>query len=317
MSIEDARRNRAKYVPCPNRVDYKLWGVNEILTQGEDDRPATTYSRDIGGNIVPEIGFEPYQLYFNSVYKDGSSNPSNGIIAFAIGDLNSGQSIKNIVKLRASPFWIPRVIFPATSPDAFFFLRVYLSMTTFSGNQSVLASVSKRFQFEYAVGNVNGTGVELVPTQDEFVFKQPILSMTGVQFQFLMPPFLRPLPLPADTLQVQAVPGSNPGTFNLIVPGTTTLAIGPLGVLPAPGVAIYVENFRSSDASLDDLVNFIGGFYATNNVSPTQFQTNLDFTTLGTPVVCIAVVAKNRIAFVMEATCVTDHETNYVKLVQN
>jgi hypothetical protein len=317
MSIEDARRNRSQFTPCPNRVDYKLWGINEILTQGEDDKPLSTYAQDASGNIIPETGFEPYQFLFNSVYKDGSSNLSNGIVSFAIGDLNSGQSIKNIVKLRASSFWMPRVTFPATSPDAFFFLRIYLSMTTFSGNQSVLASQSRRFQFEYAVGNVNGTGVELVPVQDSFVFKQPILSMTGVQFQFLMPPFLRPMPLPSDTMQVQAVPGSNPGTFNLIVPGDSTAAIGPLGALAAPGVALYNEDFQSTDSVVNNAVTYIGGFYATNNTSLTQFQTNLDFTTLTTPAVCTIIIAKNRIAFVMEATCVTDHETNYVKLVQD
>ncbi len=317
MSPEDARKNRSQFVPCPNKIDYKQWASNEIVTQGEDDHPPSSYTTAPDGSIVPEIGFEPYNFLFNSIYKDGSSNQSNGIIGFAIGDLNSSQSIKNIVKLKCSSFWIPRITFPATSPDAFFFLRVYLSMLTFSGNQAVLASQSKRFQFEFQVSNINGTGVELTPIRDTFVFKQPILAMTGVQFQFQVPPFLKPLPLPADTLQVQAVPGSNPGIFNLLEPGASTSAIGPLGAQPAPGVALYVENFQSTDANINNAVNFLGGFYAINNTSLTQFQVNLDFTTLLASTTCTVIVAKNRIAIPMEATCVTDHETNYVKLVQD
>lgn len=324
LSVQDARANRARQQYCPqNRLDVHQWAVNEIKTQGDDGAPSQQYFAAAaaqaadGGNTPPlDIGFEPYVFFFDSQFRDGASNLNNGTIGYTIGGLNSGQPIKDVVEIKLSPFFFPRLTWPASSPDFFFFNRIYVSLVSpFPANQAVLAANSKRYHFELDVSNTGGLAVLLTPTQDRVIFRIPITDMTGVQFVFLAPPYLTPIALPQPTLQVTAVPGSNPGLFNVTDPTGNTSAIGPIGALPPPGVAAYVNDFISG-TSLDPIVNRPGGFFITNNVSLTQFQTNLNFTTLAVPILCTILIAKNRIAMQLEATCATSHPTNYVKLLQ-
>lgn len=296
------------------------WGRAEITTQGDDDKPGGEYfqaaaiSAEAEGTTL-SVGFEPYEFYFDSTRRDAASDLANGLIGFTIGGLNAGQSIKNVVMIRLTPFFFPRITLPANQPDFFFFNRVYLTLVSpFPSNQAVLAADNKRYHFELNVSNLNGLAVILTPAQERVVFRVPILAMTGVQFQFSLPPYFTPISLPQDIMNVQAIPATNPMQFTIIDPGITTSSIGPIGVQPPPGVAVYVTGFSSSTA-IDAIVNSPGGFFVTNILSATTFVTNIN-SAVALPVQASMVIGKNRIAMQLETVCVSDHTTNYVSLMQ-
>ncbi len=326
LTIEAAAAHRRAQQHCPERLDIHQWAANEINKPGEDGASSQPYfvsaaKEALETGIPASIGFEPYSFYFDSINRDGGSDLRNGLLGFTIGGLNTGQPIANVVRIKLSPFFFPRLVLPATSPDFFFFNRVYISLVTpFPANQAVMAANGRRYHFECEVSNLGGTAVILTPLNPEVFFRVPITSMSSIQFLFMTAPYFTPIPLPQDIIQVTAIPGTNPGQFAITDPGVTTAAIGPLGPLPAPGVAVYINNFVSGTA-FDPLINNPGGFFVTNNLSLTVFETNLNFAALPVPVppvtyLCTMIVAKNRIAMQLEATCAADHLTNYVNLIQ-
>lgn len=316
---------RARQHPCNpttfvNRMDIHEWGRAEITTQGDDDKPGGEYFQAAAISAQAEgttlsVGFEPYEFFFDSTQRDATSDLANGLIGFTIGGLNAGQSIKNVVMIRLTPFFFPRLTLPATQPDFFFYNRIYLTLVSpFPANQAFLAANNKRYHFELNVSNLNGLAVLLTPTQERVVFRIPILALTGVQFMFTLGPYFSPISLPQDIMNVQAIPATNPMQFTIIDPGVTTSAMGSIGVQPAPGVAVFVTGFSSSTV-IDATVNSSGGFFVTNILSATTFVTNIA-AAVAAPVRGSMIVGKNRIAMQMEAVCASDHSTNYVNLMQ-
>jgi hypothetical protein len=299
-------------------VDIHELLKGEIYKQGGLDT-GYRFGQAAGGSIGPGsaapsvTGFEDYELYFDSVNKDGSSDLVNGELKFSITDLNNNQDIHSCIEMKVGSFYFPKVINPAGSPDFYFYRRVYLQVLGLPSTQGVLADNGNQYHFEFSVENFSGIAVLLVPIKDTFFFQRPITSLTDLQLRFTVPIFKR-IPLPEVILNVVSIAGSNPAQFS-IVGGPTTAAIGDIGLLPAPGVAVYISGFASGDPAVNIATNNTAGVFVTTVVNATQIIiASLNFATVGV-VVAQMIVAKNRIAIPIRFTSIKDSVTNYINVV--
>jgi adhesin HecA-like repeat protein len=263
-----------------------------------------------------EYGFEDYDLYFDSLFNRSGGNISNGTLTYTITDINNTQDIKSCVEIKIGSFYFPNIINDIAVPDYFFFRRVYLQIVNLPSTQGILTADSKRYHFEFEVENYNGIAVKLVPIRDTFYFRQPITSLSDIEFRFMTTHNFRAIRIPKDRVTAVSVLNSNPAVFT-ILGGDQTLAIGPIGAAPAPGYAVYITGFDSSDANLNSIVNSPDGIYITDILSLTTFSINtLNFADIP-PLTVNVVIAKNRIAFNLRFTCVKDVKTNYLTAVHN
>jgi hypothetical protein len=314
-------------IRAPNRgseanIHEKL--REEIYKQGSTKdfayRLQTTTGGSSSGPIVRDVGFVSEYIHFTSQNKNESSRTSEGEATFSIPLIYNNNSIQNLVKFRIHPFYFPRIEGPATQPDTYFFRRVYVLVKPLPTN-SVLGANNTQHHFELNVANLNSLAVDLQPTgaegeRGEFLFKKAVTQLSDITFQFLVPGFgttnLVPLPLPRDTLAVRTVPNSNPARFE-VLGGLTTADIGPIGVLPAPGVAVYFSGLNTVNNTLNNSVNDPQGQYVTTIINNTIFEvSNLNFTV--NPVnfqsfPITLVIAKNRFAFTVEFMSIRANET--------
>lgn len=240
-----------------------------------------------GPTSTLNFGIYDTYLYFDSFFKDGTSNFVNGELRYSVVALNYNNPIDNIIQMEIGEFFIPDIVLPNNQPEFFFYKRVGLlinEMTT----MSIFGNNNFRFHFEFNVQSA-GISVKLTPINNIFSFSRPVRDFTEVTFKFTAP--LKSVPFLQDTFNITSVGStSNPGfngtalqfitsdphnlgSFDFIGPpaaGAITPVIGGAGILT--GTYSWVTTFTTFSGETN--VNF--------DTSPTSIALAADFASLST-----------------------------------
>jgi hypothetical protein len=318
------------------RVDVRELLKQEIYKQGNDTTAlpvGTTRPAENSVSNAPQqspsqqsvVGFEDYEFYFDSVSRDSSSDLTIGELKWSITTLNNSNDIKNIIELRCGNIYFPKIHTDNTRPDYFYYQRVFMELTTAPSSQAVLGPNYNKFHFEFKVSNLSGQAVELTPVKEVFYFQRPILNLTEFNIRFMIPSHAKlnswkRIPIPPDRITVVSLTnggvGYNPIRFRVI--NETTATMMPIGVLPAPGLAVFFDTFASSSSALNSAVLEPLGNYVTNIISDTDFEiAGIDGSVIVDNVQAGMYIPKNRIAFPMRFTSVREQRTNYVTATHN
>ena len=133
-----------------------------------------------------------------------------------------------------------------------------------------------------------------------------------------LPNSFKKIPLPAYRVQLLSVlnggVGYNPIRFQ-IVSGETTKTLGLVGSMGTPGLAVFVTEYNSNDALINQSVNDQQGVYVTNIINDTTFEIGgIDATTITGGYTASMYIPKNRIAFPVRFTTVRNFPTNYINV---
>ena len=273
-----------------------------------------------GSSLLGNIGVEDIYLYFDSINKTKSSNTSSGEIKFYITTINNASPIDGCIEIHIDSFYLPMVFNAATDPDFFFFRRVYMFISNLSSTQSVLGANSMRYHFEFEVTTLTSIAVKLEPLRDSIYFRNPVTTLTDFNVQFFVPNGkggFNIIPLPKDTLTVQAVPGTNPAQFTILTGDNVTSFLQPLPALPnvlAIPVAVYFSGFTSANATINTAVANSAGMFVTTLIDNVTFSiATLDFTALAPGTYTMSCfIAKNRVAIPVRFTSIKNNPTNYL-----
>lgn len=298
--------------------DLDAYQKQAILKQGYEDNSAIP--GQIGGATGPSgtgytsttaSGIEDNYFLLDSKFAT-SRDLSNGEFTVSLTNLNSNIDVQNCIQMALDEMFIPRIAGPVDQPDPFFYRKVFIQIVNAPSTQAILAQNFNRFHYEMNVENINSVAAKLTAVRPIFTFQRPVTSFAEVQLRFFLPDFNR-LVLPKDTLTVTAVPGSNPAQFT-ITGGDNSTHIGPIGVQPVPGVAIFIAGMNSGNAVLDARANSTLGHYVTNVVSNTVIEiAGLNFATVGAPVPATITIGKNRVSFTMRFTSLRNQSTNFIQ----
>lgn len=359
-----------------NAIDTKELLKTEIYRQGfaSDTNfrfgvsSSAVVSAGSGAPPSGTVGFEDWEIYFDSVYKNSAiSDLGNGILGYSLATLNNNKDLKNVIQMRLRPFYFPRITNPrvqldpvnypslaltTSSPDYFFFRRMYIQVVNMPFGQAVQANNSVQYQWECAVENLNSVAVLVNPLEQSFFLQRPLQTLSEIQFRFMVPLDFRSVPIPVETLPVQMVlPPTNPARFrilntpdgseamNLLIPPAIVQnqsppdpAQIPIPAIAPPGVAIFMSGAQLTNGGIhnvivEQLVNSINGVFVTAviNTSAPALPPQYVFVvgdinaTLGAPPIInsnvfVMVVAYRRIAFPVRFTCVKDQLTNYISV---
>lgn len=312
----------------PNRcttIDVHEMLKLEILSQrpGPRQTVADVQVANDSGAVIPTIGFEDIELYFDSVQRNTSSNYAVGEVKWDVTVLNNTSDIRNCIEMHVGSFFFPKIYAPTTAPEYFYFRRVLVEFQNAPANQAVLAATNNRFHFEFEVQNITGQCVKLVPIKSSFFFKRPITSITDFQLRFLVPPTtpsgtFKRIPLPRDTAAVISVEASNPMQFTF-TDGTTTTALGPIGVQPLPGIAVFFTGYNTTSYGgyYNPAVNSADGLFVTNIINATTFEISGVDATIGEGVftdTATVFIPKNRFALPVRFTTSCSQITNYISI---
>lgn len=267
--------------------------------------------------------FADYELYFDSVNRDTSSDLTNGELKWSITNLNNTQDVKNCVEVSLGSFFFPKIYSSSTIlPEYFYYRRVFMWIANAPSTQAVLAANNNKFHFEFEVNNINGQAVELVPIKNAFFFQQPITSLTDFDAIFYVPNHALPnsfkkIPIPQERVAIQSQTtggfGYNPIRFKITDGNLTTSILGPIGAVTAPGIAGFITGYASNDATTNTAVNNTDGLYITNIIDSTTFEVGaINGNPVNSTVNAILYVPKNRVAFPVRFTSVTSQPTNYI-----
>lgn len=302
--------------------------------------PAVAAGAPAPGAPATAVGFEDWELYFDSLYRnDAISDLQNGVIGFPLSTLNNNKDLKNVIEMTIQPFYFPRVANPrvqldpinypslaltTSSPDFYFFRRMYLQVVNMPFGQGVQASESDQFHWELQIDNLNSVAVLLTPLKQSFFLQRPLQTLSEIQFRFMVPLDFRAVPIPEDTLQIQMViPPTNPARFRIITTPDGSEALGllippailqnrsppdplqiPLPAIVPPGVAVFMSDAELSDGGappvrnllIEQLVNSINGVFITAvinteapNLAPKYVFEVADINaTLGAPAIAVS-----------------------------
>lgn len=328
-----------------NQLDVKEMLKAEMESQiGNALVPASSDSGSstaVPKNATKVIGFEDFELYFDSVERDPSnSDYLHGILSWQVKPLNNNLDVNNVVEMMLGDFYIPKVKFFAgeppgvgTYPDEFYFRRIYMEFIEAPANHAVLGPSGNRFHWEFDVQNISGQSLRLVPTKRSFFFPRPLQNITNFRIRFMIPNTVRPfpmtapgtsrfdvVPLPEETVTIRLVldtgtgQGYDPPRFE-ILGGPQTNILGPWGSTGTPGIAAFITGFDDGGVSLED-INDPGGVFITNIIDNYVFELENKVYELFTSLTPSATmfIPKNRIAFPVRFSTVTGVATNYVSL---
>ncbi len=304
----------------------------EIYKQGYDSDTnfRITNPPILGNSIIdenappPEVGFEDVYLMFDSTQRTGTSDYSSGEISWSIPVLNNSVDVKNCVAIRLLPFYFPNIYTATTAPDYFYYLRAFIEIQNLPSTQSILGPKNNKFHFVCDVQNTSGQSVLLVPLNDTFYFKQPLTSLSDFQVRFLVPPTtslpsnFKRIPIPKDTLTVQSLTtggfGYNPIRFQ-VTGGDTTSALGLIGSMGVPGLAVVITDYASNDSAINQAVNNPLGVFVTTVLSSTTFEiAGINATTVTGPYTATMFIMKNRIELDVRFTSVKNQVTNHMDI---
>ena len=244
------------------------------------------------------IGFEDWELYFDSVYKNpAKTDLPNGEISFSIAELTQRRDISNIIQMHIGEFYFPRLRNPdpipgqvPNAPDLYFYRRMYILVRDLPFGQTVLAEGSNQYHWEMQIEDINSISVRMVPIKKSFFLQRPLQRLDELDLQFMLPIDFRPVPLVQDNYPVEMalttsfapivpIPPSNPARFRLTdtVDGSGILNIFspplPVGAaipaIPAPGIAVFMSGAQFQDAgetvnnTVSNLVNNPSGLFVT------------------------------------------------------
>lgn len=318
-----------------NSLDVHELLKQELLKQtpGSDSSFNPTLTAASLGNQAlvagsPSIGFEDHELYFESPYRDQSSDYSTGEIKYSISAVNNNQELRGVIEMHIGPFIFPKIPTVATVPDFFYFRRVFMELTTAPSTQVVQGQGNIKYHFEFEVSNPNGQAILLTPVKGSFFFRRPITSMTDFQVRFTVPPtnpsigLLKNIPLPNDTVGISmqingGLFGYDPVRYTIAFPYTTEI-LGLVGTLAAPGVAVFITMPTSSSNTINDMVTSTAGVFVTNIINSNTFEIGaIDSSTLSLQYGGVMYIPKNRIAFPVRFTCVREQVTNYIGITHD
>ncbi len=205
--------------------------------------------------------------------------------------------------------------YDAALPDFMFFTTVFMQIFNLPDAQSIKGVNSSRYQFEFDATEFTSVALKLVAKKPTFYLTKPMIGLSELQVRFMAPLNFKRIPLPKTVIIVNAVAGNNPGRFTLATGDITTEILGPIGALPAPGIAAYGSGFNSvGSPQFNPIINNPQGIFITTIIDSQTFSiAGLDFTAAlvdGLPVQFI--IAKNRIAFSIRFTSIRNTQTNYL-----
>lgn len=314
----------------PNKsMDRKVIDTHEILKQEIHKRTADEGSLYRFGMLpkypsvaspphVDDVGFEDVEIYFDTIHRDRTTEISNGELSWNIPPLNFDLSISNCIQIHLNEFYLPNVLTDIGEPDFFYYRRVFLEYRDAPNNQAVLGANGNRFHFEFAVENITGQAVRLVPLKNSFFFNRPINTLSSFRIRFAVPATsptsFRRVPIPNDLINVTTELlgglGYNPIRFRIT--GDLTNVIGRVGVLSTP-VAVTFTNYQSNVPLVNNQINNPDGIFVTNIIDDNVFEiAGINGNTVNIPAAATMLVMKNRIAFPVRFTSVVDRPTNYI-----
>lgn len=329
------RRGIPRVRPHCNSVDTHELLKQELQKQGTDGDSGSNYTKaptalpNVSSQVMqptPQIptpaqnkyGFEDIELYFDSVVQ--TMSPNLGELQWSIPVLNNSQDIKNCIRVHVPRFYFPKV-HPAnpSDPEFFYYRRVFMEIVNTPSNQAVLGPNGNRFHFEFAVNDITGQAVELVPIKDTFFFQRPVNSFSEIIVKFMVPDHgsvgsWKLVPIQNNRVHIKTLApggvGSNPIRFRIITPGVTTSIIGPVGPL-TPGVVVFINDLATNSGNVNTAVNNPAGIFITTVVNSTDFEIgSIDGTPINDEYVASMYIPKNRVAFPMVFTSLTNYETN-------
>lgn len=258
-------------------------------------------------------GFKSYEFYFDSLNKDASSELSNGEIKWSITNLNNFSSIKDCVQVNITPLFFPKIVSNSAKPDFYYYRTVFAKIGGLSDIQSVIGVNNNSFHFMFRVDNPNSVAITLTPIKDTFTFQQPINSLDELSLVFMKPHNYQKINIPADKITVKSVANSNPARFTIEGLDETWI-IGPTGVLTTP-VAVYMSGFKTTNSTINNVINTTEGNYITNVIDNKTFEINgIDLTGINENYAEM-IIPKNRIAFSMQFITISDSPTNYISVM--
>ncbi len=305
-----------------NTIDVHEMLKKEIYKQGSDYRepvvnaPLIKLECEPASQSKEDVGFEDVEIYFDSANAKPTSNLRDGEIIFDISSVNSNQDVKNFVEMTVVPSHFPIPLgYNAALPDFMFFTTVFMQIFNLPDAQSIKGANSSRYQFEFDVTEFTSVALKLTVKKSTFYLTKPMIGLSELQVRFMAPLNFKRIPIPKTVIIATAVAGTNPGVFTLGTGDITTEILGPVGALPAPGIAAYGSGFNSVGSPLfNPIINDPQGIFITTIIDNKTFSiASLDFSVAlvdGLP--AQFVIAKNRIAFSIRFTSIRNTQTNYL-----
>jgi len=273
------------------------------------------------------VGFVDYQLYFDSLYRDRSSDYSVGEIRWPIANLNNNLPLVNTVQVYLTPFFFPKIYAPADRPEYLYFCRIFMEIQSLPSIGAVQGPNGGKFHFEFAVRNLSGQAIELIPLQKSFYLPRPLSSFDNFNVCFKIPHTTLPsstmkrIPLPHEIVKIRsamdAEVGYTPIRFTILAPDDSTV-LGRIGSLGAPGVAVFITGFNSNSPAINTAINNPNGIYATAVNDSNNFEiAEVNGFDLDMPYDATMYIPKNRIAFTARFTSVCAQPTNYIDAIHD
>lgn len=301
-------------------------GYNNGYVSGVTDLGALSSSAmgGFGGGFGSGIALrnmEDTYLWFDSRAKTTDSNLSGGEMNFLITDQTaSKQTIDNLVQIQIGAFWFPRIQnASAAAPDYFFFREVYMKIASLPASQAYLGPSGANYHFKFNVDSLSSVAVHLTPVNDTFFLQRPASNMSEFDVVFYVPApspvgILKTIPLPADVVAVNVENPFGGANLELRMVDHDTSSIGPIGVLPAPGVAVFFSGIVSTNPTMTAAINDPQGVFV-SNVYDINFIEVAGITGIGggatfTQTSGFMFIAKNRVAIPTRWTSVRDIPTN-------
>lgn len=298
----------------------------ELFKQTPDDNNSYKFNNNAISTQPSEVGFYNTELYFDTTQRDRTSDISVGELKWNIPPLNNSFDVKNCIQFHINEFYFPNVFSQVGGPDYFYFKRMFMEIQDAPSNQAILAANGNRFHFEFAIENLTGQSVRLIPIKNSFTLANPLQTLSIFRPRFSIPTMnlnsatFKRVDIPNDIITVTTAllggVGFNPIRFQ-ITSSDTTAVLGQIGVL-VPSVAVSVSNYQSNSALVNSQINNPNGIYVTNIIDATTFEiAGINGNAVNAAFGATIFIFKNRIAFPMRFTSLSDRNTNYVNITQN
>lgn len=251
-------------------------------------------------------GLEDRYVYLDSDAKLGTSELDIGKYMYDVQQLNQNKPIDNIIEVESGGFYIPEIATGASFPAYFFYNTVTMFLWELQA-QSIRAQNGIRFHFEY---NVEPAGIAnfLRPLADKqrFIYATPIQDLSILTIFFRAP--IKPLVFPQDIFGFTAVPGSSPAQI---------ITNSPHGIPVASLVSVFIRDFDSNVANIDNQINSLDGFLLTSiNATTLEFPplavAGFDFSGVLTAVPGELTIGFRRVAFTLRFRTVVNRVTNRI-----
>lgn len=317
MKNEMANEGASREYGNGNFAGNSAGGTSISTSVVSEQTTTTTESAKPSKSQQYDNGIFDTTIHFDSYYRDRTSDMLNGVMSFSISTINSSKAIENVVQIQIDRLYVPTPMTPSGSAELQYFRQGYIQITNISNQQNTLTSTGA-FSYEFDITNTNSAASLWTPVSNTITFRQPITQLDTFTMRFMIPPLMKAFPLPNDLMTVQlVVPGTNPARFQ-IVSVDSTADIGAVGVLaPADQVNVYMYDFTSSNATVNNAVSSTYGVKITNIINSTVFEIGaIDATAIVVaPAVNTMLIGKNRIAITARFRTVTEGRTNYLQAV--